>query len=540
MANWKLKELRDERRRTFLKMCTVASAAVGIERSRLLNFLADEGGSGLAEAAGATYGRSLIVPCPNGAYAWFNELWPPADVGLKACGNVNVAGLGELGSRSAYLYTTQLSVAGDRGFQMPGTYRGTYAPGKGVAMPTLPPGVKGWAGGDRPFFYGPDAPCFDHANGIPKYPVTALMSGKDETHTAYPTSAAALSGSSTLQAALASLGTSGSSAIVPVLGIDPIKYGRAPGAPDVATVPTSAGMVDLFNSAASQFTLAGKFEQEMFETYFKAIIGLRKSSPRSAWAPQIAVTKNAARIIGLNFASQLTPTIDDLSTFGIQEMLDNVAGNANYLASVQRVHLEEFGRVLVVVAKAFALGLSKTAIVPLPPGGASDSTFTDPHDTFSGMGQMMRGRNTTKHLGRAIDGFYKYLSQQVDPESPTEMLDKNTVFVAYGDTPHDPLNGAVNSWADAMPDACNWSYVMDPRGNLKNGWFGQCSPVKFGGKNGFGYDPITGLDNPSKTSDQMSSFSSTAAVFAVARGDKNKVAEYGTSANSIPGLINSK
>ena len=84
-------------------------------------------------------------------------------------------------------------------------------------------------------------------------------------------------------------------------------------------------MVDLFNSAASQFTLAGKFEQEMFETYFKAIIGLRKSSPRSAWAPQIAVTKNAARIIGLNFASQLTPTIDDLSTFGIQEMLERVS-----------------------------------------------------------------------------------------------------------------------------------------------------------------------------------------------------------------------
>ena len=532
MANWKLKDLRDERRRTFLKMCTVASAAVGIERSRLLNFLADEGGSGLAEAAGATYGRSLLVPCPNGVYAWFQELWPMADLAFKACADTPVTGLGNLGSTSTYLYTSQ------RNFGTATTYRGTFTPGKGQPMPSLPGGVKGWAGGDRPFFYGPDAPCFDHANGIPKYPVTALMSGKDETHTEFPTSALALSGSSTLQAALASLGASGSSAIVPVLGIDPVKYGRAPGAPDVATVPSAGGMIDLFNSAASQFTLAGKFEQEMFETYFKAIIGLRKSSSRSAWAPQLAVTKNAARIIGLNFASQLTPTSDDVSSFGLQEMLTNAVGDSGFMTLGQRNGIEAFARVLIVVAKAFALGLSKTAIVALSPGSTGEQTFTDPHVTFNDALTLMQGRNTTKYLGKAIDGFYKYLATQVDPESPTEMLDKNTVFVAYGDTPHTPLRGS--GWDDATPNACNWTYVMDPKGNIKNGWFGQCYPIKVNGMNGIGYDPIKGDDNSGKTSDQMSSFSSTAAVFAVAKGDKNKTAEYGTSANSIPGLINSK
>ena len=52
MANWKLKELQNDRRRTFLKMCGVTAAAIGISRSDLLNFLSDEGGSGLAEAAG--------------------------------------------------------------------------------------------------------------------------------------------------------------------------------------------------------------------------------------------------------------------------------------------------------------------------------------------------------------------------------------------------------------------------------------------------------------------------------------------------------
>lgn len=535
MANWKLKELRDDRRRTFLKMCTVAAAAVGIERSKLLNFLADEGGSGLAEAAGSTYGRSLIVPAPNGVQAWFQELWPMADLALKACQDMPVSGIGALGSKSSYLYTSQLN------FGTAATYRGTFTPGKGVGMPSLPGGVKGWMGGDRPFFYGPDAPCFDHANGTPKYPVTGLMSGKNETHTEFPTSSLALSGTSTLQAALASLGASGSSAVVPVLGIDPVKYGRAPGAPDVATVPSSAGMIDLFNSAASQFTLSQSGDQQLFETYYKALVGLRKSSERTSWAPQMAVTKNAAHIIGLNFASQLTATSQDLIDFGIQEMTDSMAASATYLTPTQRAGLEEFAKVLITVAKAFALGLSKTAIVALSPGSTSDTSWTDPHVTFTSAAALNQARNTTKHLGRAIDGFYKYLAQQVDPESLTEKLDQNTVFLAYGDTPHDAITGVDTAWDDGTRDACNWMYAMDPKGNIKNGWFGQCYPIAApNGRRGIGYNPVTGQDDMTKNSEQMSSYSSTAVVYAVARGDKNKTAEYGTSPNIIPGLINVK
>jgi len=252
----------------------------------------------------------------------------------------------------------------------------------------------------------------------------------------------------------------------------------------------------------------------------------------------MAVTKNAAHIIGLNFASQLTPTSQDLADFGIQEMLDSITANSNYMSSGQRSGIEEFGRVLIVVAKAFALGLSKTAIVALSPGPTSETTFTDPHVTFDSNDQMMRGRNTTKHLGRVLDGFYNYLANQVDPESPTEKLDQNTVFVAYGDTPHTPLQGST--WPDATPDGCNWIYVMDPKANIKNGWFGQCKPDPMNGRRGYGYNPVTGMDDPTKTSEQVSAFSSTAAVFSVARGDKNKTAEYGNSPNIIPALINAK
>lgn len=533
MTNWKLKDLRGVQRRNFLKMCGVVAAAVGISRSDLLNFLADEGGNGLAEAAGSTYGRSLLVPAPNGSQAWFQELWPVADVGLKACQNANVSGLSSnFGGFSSYLYTSQY------GYNPANGYRGTYTWGKGNPMPSLPAGVKGWAGGDRSFFYGPDAPWFDHVTGTPKYPVSAFMSGKDETHTEFPASQVTLSGNASMQAALASLGAAGSSAIVPVLGIDPVKYGRAPGAPEVATVPSSTGMIDLFNSAASQFALVSKTDQELFEVYYKALVGLRKSSNRTSWAPQMQVTKNAARIIGLNFASQLTPTSQDLTDFGIQEMIDGLNSSSMYMTAAQRKGIEEFGRTLIVVAKAFTLGLSKTAIVALSPGPTSDTTFTDPHVTFDSMTLMNQGRNTTKHLGKVLNGFYNYLSQQIDPESPTEKLDQSTVFVAYGDTPHTPLQGST--WPDATPDACNWTYVMDPKGHIKNGWFGHVYTNKMGGKNAVGYNPQTGVDDSSKTSDQMSSFSSTAAVYATARGDSNKTAEYGTTVSMISGLVNSK
>ena len=60
-----------------------------------------------------------------------------------------------------------------------------------------------------------------------------------------------------------------------------------------------------------------------------------------------------------------------------------------------------------------------------------------------------------------------------------------------------------------------------------------------GGKNAVGFNPLTGADDPSKTSDQMSSFASTATVYAAAKGD-NKTAEYGNSPNIVSGLINTK
>jgi len=477
-------------------------------------------------------------------FAWFQELWPHVDVAMRACENVVIPAFVNIsndapnlvnptlnpsfGFASSYLYTTQY------GYTPANGYRGTYTPGKGVAMPPLPSGVKGWAGGYRPFFYGPDAPWFDHQAGVPKRPVTALMAGSDETHTVFPSSATTVSGTSTLLASLASLGASSSAAAVPAIGIDPVKYGRAPGAPDIATVPSANGMIDLFNSAASQLTLASKADQEIFEDYFKAVIALRKSASRTSWAPQLAVTKNAARIIGLNFAAQLTPTAQDLVAYGIQELVDSSLASSTYLQPKQRERLEEFGRVLIVVAKAFALGLSKTAVVSLSPGPTSDQDFTDPHAVFSSPATLIMGRNTTRHLGKILDAFYEHLAQFNDPEDPNQKLDQTTSFIAFGDTPHTPFLG--RGWPDPTPNSSNWLYLMNPKGLVQNGWFGQCVTTPVQGRRGLAYDPLTGKDTTQDTI-LVTKFSTTAAVYAVAGGDTNKTAEFGTAASALPALL---
>jgi hypothetical protein len=557
MGDWRLRELRGEGRRTFLRMCGVVAAAVGIERSKLLTFLADQGGNGLAEAAGASYRRALIMPCPNGSFGWMQELWPMPDLAVQTVsGNLGTSPNSVLSSYlfcDAYGYDGTGSIAAAQGAGA--NYRGLYVGPKGAAQnaqgqsilytkvdPSTVGQLKYSAGGDRPMFYGPDAPLVDHAAGKPIYPVSCFMSGTDETHTSYPMSATVLSSTATMPAALAALGATGSSALVPAIGIAPFKIGRAPGVPGVATVANSQGLVDLFNSAAGQFTLATEADRKIFHDHYQALVALRRSSGRSTWAPQLQITGQAAELLGIDFAPQLTPTQSELNDFGVTELLLNYGpsySGATFMSASQQNHIEAFLRAVCIIAKAFALGLVKTAILPLSDGPSSDTTFTSPHQAFVSDDMRRAARNTVHFIGRGLNAFYKSLAQHQDPESPFDTLDKSTLFVTYGDTGRDPLSGVTSSWSDATPNACNWLYLIDPKGYVKNGWFGQCYPSnnKQFGKNAVGFSPITGLDDPTKTSQACSQFASTAAVYACARGDKYKTSEFGCTVDAIPGLI---
>lgn len=494
MSDWRLKELRGERRRNFLKMMGVAATAVGIERVGLLNYLADEGNHGLAEAAINSYGRSLIVPGPNGSQAWFTQLWPFPDIAAQSS------------AQFSWLYST--------GHGFTDNYKGTL-----------------YTEGDRPMFYGPDAPWFDHQTGTPKYHVTGYVSGNDETHTEFPKNSVQV-GNFSLMAVAGALGAEGSTSIVPMIGLDPVDYqARAPGAPDLTTVPSAGGMVDLFNSAASQYALKSEQDRYLFETYYKALLKLRKSSERQSWAPQMVTTRNAARILGLNFAADLTPSAQDLADFGITEMLLSTTS----MTASQKSRLENFGRSLITTSRAFRLGLSKSAILALSPGPTGDTTFTDPHVTFNNNTNKTRGRNTTRFLGKMLDAFYADLAKYPDPESPGDMLDQTTVFVAFGDTPHTPLK--ASAWPDATPDDGNWMWVMDPKGNIKNGWFGQCYATKKNGANVHGFDPKTGDESATISASECVNSAGAAVSYAIAQGDTNKANSF-FNTGEIPALLN--
>jgi hypothetical protein len=189
MANWKLKGLRGEQRRRFLKLMGLAAAGVGLERSGFLNYLADQAGSETADAV-ADAGLFLAVPGPNGVQAWFEMMWPPLAMAVKATGSAlnnatNQAMVTGSVSNSQnlaflpWLYTpqhgyTETSVAGMAPFNKGNAYPGQI--------------YKEAYEGARPFIYGPDAAFFDFNANKPKYALTAIMSGRDETHTDRPIS----------------------------------------------------------------------------------------------------------------------------------------------------------------------------------------------------------------------------------------------------------------------------------------------------------------------------------------------------------------
>lgn len=495
MADYKLKGLRGEQRRRFLKMMGACVAAVGMDQSRFLNYLADEGGHRLAEAAAPSGQRALGVTCGNGVYAWMQELWMAPDVANNA-----VANTGGFGGSSAYLYTSQ------RGYT--GPQHVSYTTAEGHEM-----------------VYGPHAPWMN--GNEPKYKVTALLAGNDETHTEFPESAAIVSSGASLAATVGAIQAQSSTALVPVLGIDPLKYGNAQGAPDVTTAPTAEGLVDLFNSAASKLTLSAAEDRELFETYYKAFLGLRRASNISTWEPELKITKDAARIIGLNFSDSLVPSEAQLQLYGMEGLL----AAATDLTNAQRAGLEAFGRTLITVANAFKLGLSNSAMVALSPGPTSEQTFTDPHDTFNNGTNMERGRTTTEYLGKILDGFYTDLENFDDPDSPGETIAERTVFFSWGDTPHTPTRGS--NWPDATPEDCNWIYVMDPKGSLKEGWFG--SPNM--DESVEGWDPSTGELVPGKPATETSTAAGAAVAYAIAKGNMNVVSQY-YQGDPIDGVVN--
>jgi hypothetical protein len=478
-----MRDLRGAKRRTFLKAVGALGAAYGLDRSKVLNYLFDEGGEALAgPAACASVNRSVHIVGGNGNFSWFTQLWPHLDIAATT----------DAGQQSTFAYYS---------YAKPGTL---YTP---------------QAGAGNPFYYSPDAPWVQ--NGVPTRPMTAFMAGQNETHTQTPTSAALLSSANSMLATVAAIQTA-NPVLLPVIGVQPFTFGTAPGAPAIATVPDATGMVSLFNSQASLTTLAAQQDKDLFETYYKADLGLREAAGRPTVAHYLDTPKTAAYLVGQNLSAQLTPTTQDLMNYGIPALLSSNVGSAG------QEKLQNFAECLITAVKAFKAGLTNSVIIATSPGATSEQTFTDPHVAFSPSNAALL-KDTVKFWGIILNAFYADLASSPDPLCSSQGLDKTTVMTFHGDTPKTPLQ--ADAWPDATPSNANWIYVMGA-GYVKPGWFGGIHAD--GTVDGF--DPTTGSAVPGQMSSVTTDAAGAAIAWAICQGNKNIVAEY-YSGGPYDGLV---
>lgn len=475
MADYKLQNLHGPSRRRFIRWLGAAGAALAVDRARLLNFVSDSGGVAMADGMScAATNRSVHIVGGNGSFGWFQLLWPHVEVAQS--GN------------TAFAYHS---------FASPGTFTAA-------------------AGGNHDFYYAPQAPWM--MAGAPTKPVTALMSGANETHTQTPNTPAVVAANASMVATAASMQREVPT-LLPVIGVGPVNLGAAPGAPSAANVPSAASMIDLFNSSASQLILAAQEDRDLYETYYKALVGLREGAKLPTWARHLDVTKKAAHVLGTNLGSQLTPTTADLAAYGLTALAASTA------SAEAKTKLDNLGRTLITTAKAFKLNLTMCVQVALAPG-ASDNNFSDPHAAFNNMGSLTA---TVTALGTMLNAFLNDLATAPDPACTSSTIADNLVITAHGDTPKTPLQ--ASGWPDNTPGNTNWVYVMG-NGYLKSGWFGR---VKADGTTS-GYDPTSGADVPGKAAAETSTSTGAAVAYAIAKGNMNVVKDY-YSGPALDGII---
>jgi hypothetical protein len=453
----RLKSLDGTSRRHFLKFAAATGAVFALDRAKVLDVISDTAGVAMADAAScAATNRSVHIVAGNGGFAWFNLLFPH----------------------------NEIATANDDGFAF-------HANGQAVKAPDT----------DNTLYFAPETPWQNMDKGKR---ISAFMAGMNQTHTQTPTSAATLGAGQSLLAVCAAIQRATPS-LLPVIGINPVSLGSAPGAPDIATVGNADGMVQLFNSAASQAILSKPKDAALFEAYYKAFVSFDRAADRPTWARPLRTGKASANFLGKNLAAQLMPSSTDLTNYGID------GGSPN--------KLQEIARALITTAKAFKLGLTQAVVIP--------AMNDDPHGAFSDMNNL---KMTVSTLGKMLDQFLVDLAAVQDPLCTSRTLADNVVMTIHGDTPKDPRNR--NGWPDGTPNNSNWLYVMG-NGHLKTGWFGG---VKANG-NTAGFDPATGKEVAGQDSTATSAAAGAAAAFAVAKGDMKRVRDF-YSGPGIDGVVN--
>jgi hypothetical protein len=454
---------REITRRALIKWSFAAGAALGLSRAGVLEVLERSADRGVAEAAGDTsMKRSVHIRAGDGGLAWFQLLWPHNDIAAAA---------GQGNNQIAY-----------------------HRPGMSQLAPDT----------DYPLTIGPDSPF---TNLGPGRQITAFMAGTNETHTRDPVSVArSLNGTSVF--ALAAVLQKANPSVVPVIAIGDSKLGNAPDAPQVTVVPTGAGIVELFNSAASQ--AGGLLETtpyaDLYRAQFATLAGLNRAAGRSTTKLAYGTARTAARFLGVNLASRLQIQPADRVRYGID------ATGTNPL-------VKELGETLIVTAKAFELGLTSSVILP--------AMRDDPHFAFTTPTALIATQNTTQGLKKVLDGFMADLASRRDSLTG-RLLSEEIVLTIDGDTPKTPLD--KNAWPDTTPGNSNWVYVLGG-GKLKTGWFGGIDRTA----KVTGFDPETGKPTNVYNGNRQAQAACAAVAYAIARGDMSKVHPF--SRVEIDGIV---
>lgn len=302
MVDDRLKYLEGPARRNFIRWATAAGAFLALDRSKVLDVIADTAGSGMADAATCVVtNRSVHLVGGVGGFAWFQLLWPHVEI----------------------------AKANNPQFAFHANGRSTDA------LDT-----------DKPFVHAPEAPWqkLDKRRRI-----SAFMAGKNQAHLDAPDGGLTLSSGNDLLATVAAI-QSDLPSLLPVIAIKPFPFGMARGAPSVASVADADGMVELFNSAASRQTLAVENDANLFEAYYYAFLRLNAAATLPTRRRALSIGEVSANFLGRNLAAQLSPSMDDITRYDIGGGTES--------------KILEIGKALITTAKAFKLGLTQSIIIP--------------------------------------------------------------------------------------------------------------------------------------------------------------------------------
>ena len=444
----------------FLRWSATIAAALGLERSRYLNVLNDHAGEAMASGgACASTMRSVHIVAGHGGLAYFTLIFPQVAVAM--------------GNNPSYAF---------------------HAMGNATqAMGTT-----------NPLAYAPESP-FQNLPSTRQ--ITAFMAGANETHTTVPTTAATNQRRDEharrrrVHPGRQPLALAGHRR-------EPNQLrGGARRAP-VATVADSAGLVQLFNSAASQTILAKPSNAALHEAYYKAFVGLNAAAGRQTFSPGLDTGKVAANLLGKNLSSQLTPTAADDMRYGI-------TGSTSDFGSTPS-ELVELAHAMCTAVKAFKLGLTSSVIIPA-------MTIDDPHSLFAS--GDMQAQAVAATLGKIFDAFMADCAATPDPSCSSSTLADSIVLTVHGDTTKDC--GVRSGWPDGTVGNSNTLYVFG-NGYLPTGWFGNITIDSSGNETLAIFDPTSGqpVTGQMLTTADTAAPAAAAVAYAVSKGDMRRVQDF--------------